>query len=777
MKFKNRLTATFPKLIISFALTVIISTVSLGLIFNYYYTHNFNSKVEQVNLKMLEHLSEMINEKVYKTLDKVYADITVFNSNEFSYLYDNNIHANASKVYAAHMKLQDIVEANSYLIDSICLYFKKWDSAIIYPGGVRYHNSTTNIMNSKQYTILNRFMNSDKKTLWTETYVYEENPYFMQVGKKICSAAFSYPINLPANVSKGCIIINIKEEAIHNIIRQSYPTTAGFIFITDMESNIISNSSFETNTSDLVSKDLLTYIIKSGNNYSNFLGKVNGVQSIVSYKTLYGKNWSIVNVTPVDQFYKETIIIGRTLFLICVIVLIIGLLLANVFSVKLYNPVKLMIKNVQNVLEKPQVKLCKKINEYELVNNIINDFSHKINHLQNTLQVNRPVLKHNIILELFDSKFDNYEELQNRLFLIGIDSKLPYYSVMIYELDKDVLDNLNTKNNQFIKYNIIEYIESLSTKNFICLAALTNNYRICILLNYEKLDTRKLFEFTKQVIEYASVQFKISSILYVEEPTDSFENLCLSIKAVKVLLKYSYFLPNNDIITRNIVEKRISSKEKISEAYLECFIKALKSRQIDAIMQAVENVVNVVMLGDYSAECCKQLLHQIVLAVTTYTSEEKIESYKDKERILNEKFASIKNITVFKDWILQICYDLIKSHTPTTVVNKTVALIDATCQFIENNLDAPLSLDMVSEKFSVNPSYLSKAFKDEKEESFTNYINRLRLEKAKELILSSNMKIDDVALKVGFNNTNYFIKKFREMYGTTPKLYKLNTIT
>ena len=347
---------------------------------------------------------------------------------------------------------------------------------------------------------------------------------------------------------------------------------------------------------------------------------------------------------------------------------------------------------------------------------------------------------------------------------------------MIYELDKDEVNNLNTKNNQFIKYNIIEYIESLSTKHFICLAALIDNCRICILLNHENLDIHRLFDFSKDIIDYASLQFKISSIMYIGEPSNSFENLCVSVKSIKALPKYSYFYPDNDIITPNIVGKRITSDKKISGSYLECFRKALKSRQMDTILQAIESIAYVVMYGNYTFECCKRLLSQVVAAVIDYIGDEKIQKYKDRESLLKEEFVSVKNINMFKDWILKICYDVTKSYSNDNVVNKTAILIDAACQFIEDNLDAQLSLDMVSENFSINPSYLSKAFKDEKEENFTNYINRLRLEKARELILSSNMKVDDIAMKVGFNNTNYFIKKFREMYGTTPGLYKMNAI-
>jgi len=352
---------------------------------------------------------------------------------------------------------------------------------------------------------------------------------------------------------------------------------------------------------------------------------------------------------------------------------------------------------------------------------------------------------------------------------------LPYYTPLILELDKDVLDNLNTKNNQFIKYNIIEYIESLSSKDFICLAALTGSYRISILLIHKKIDSQKLADFTNKIIDYTSQKFKVSSIIYMDESTGSFNDLCMIIKTVKNLLKYSYFLPDNYIINRHMVEKRICSETDVPKVYIEYFKKALNSGEVDMVVQSIESVVSEIKHGIHSAESCKRFLKQVILSVIDYVKEQKIEKYKNKEQCLIDELASTKNIHDFKEKLLQICYELIKICNENSV-NKTKMLIDATCQYIENNLDAPLSLEMVSEIFSVNASYLSKAFKDEKDETFTSYVNRLRLEKARELILSSDMKIEDIALKVGFNSTNYFIKKFKEMYGTTPGLYKLNVI-
>jgi AraC-like DNA-binding protein len=88
-----------------------------------------------------------------------------------------------------------------------------------------------------------------------------------------------------------------------------------------------------------------------------------------------------------------------------------------------------------------------------------------------------------------------------------------------------------------------------------------------------------------------------------------------------------------------------------------------------------------------------------------------------------------------------------------------------------------LSLQIVSERVSLHPRYLSQLFKEETGVNFVDYINRRRLEAAAQLIKTSDLNVEQIAGSVGFNTPAYFIKKFKEAYGVTPKTYKINYAT
>lgn len=82
------------------------------------------------------------------------------------------------------------------------------------------------------------------------------------------------------------------------------------------------------------------------------------------------------------------------------------------------------------------------------------------------------------------------------------------------------------------------------------------------------------------------------------------------------------------------------------------------------------------------------------------------------------------------------------------------------------------SIATLSEKLHFSESYLSSVFKKQYDMTIGTYINKLRMEKAKALLLLPGARISQVAAQVGFDDTDYFTKRFRQYTGQTPTEYR-----
>ncbi len=98
-------------------------------------------------------------------------------------------------------------------------------------------------------------------------------------------------------------------------------------------------------------------------------------------------------------------------------------------------------------------------------------------------------------------------------------------------------------------------------------------------------------------------------------------------------------------------------------------------------------------------------------------------------------------------------------------------LIQNVADYITLNYNQELSLSLLSDHFSLSESYLSRRFKAAIGAGINEYINYIRITKAEALLKNSRIPITEVALKCGFNDSNYFSTVFKKMKGITPYKY------
>ena len=92
---------------------------------------------------------------------------------------------------------------------------------------------------------------------------------------------------------------------------------------------------------------------------------------------------------------------------------------------------------------------------------------------------------------------------------------------------------------------------------------------------------------------------------------------------------------------------------------------------------------------------------------------------------------------------------------------------------LENYSDSTLSLESVAERIGITSSYLSRLFKKETGSSFVDYVNTVRVQKAKFLLAQSELKIKDIAYQTGFHSIQNFFRIFKRMTGDPPGEYRI----
>lgn len=167
-------------------------------------------------------------------------------------------------------------------------------------------------------------------------------------------------------------------------------------------------------------------------------------------------------------------------------------------------------------------------------------------------------------------------------------------------------------------------------------------------------------------------------------------------------------------------------------------------------------------------------------------------SFAENVVLRTQKALQLKNID--PSFVQQALIELPNRHTYERLEELLSLLITSACQsikerkdkrdhiihfvydYLEEHYEKDITLDAIAEKLNITRSYLSTYFKEKTGIYFVDYVNSVRINKAKKLLLKPEIRIQDAATLVGYQNINSFNRMFKKFTGVTPSEFRKNEI-
>ena len=106
-------------------------------------------------------------------------------------------------------------------------------------------------------------------------------------------------------------------------------------------------------------------------------------------------------------------------------------------------------------------------------------------------------------------------------------------------------------------------------------------------------------------------------------------------------------------------------------------------------------------------------------------------------------------------------------------IGRKAYLADEALDYIHTHYSDPhLSLKQLAEVLGISIPYLTVIFRNEAHTTFTTYLTEIRIDRAKELLLTTSLMINCIAKKVGFSSSQYFSATFRKYTGMSPEAFR-----
>lgn len=105
-------------------------------------------------------------------------------------------------------------------------------------------------------------------------------------------------------------------------------------------------------------------------------------------------------------------------------------------------------------------------------------------------------------------------------------------------------------------------------------------------------------------------------------------------------------------------------------------------------------------------------------------------------------------------------------------INPTNPVVKLLCEYFITNVEGKTTLEEAARSLNYSSKYLGKVFKEITGESIVDYITKVKMERAKTLVLSGKYKTYEISDIIGYKNTDYFTRLFKEYHGLTPLEFK-----
>jgi two-component system, response regulator YesN len=138
-----------------------------------------------------------------------------------------------------------------------------------------------------------------------------------------------------------------------------------------------------------------------------------------------------------------------------------------------------------------------------------------------------------------------------------------------------------------------------------------------------------------------------------------------------------------------------------------------------------------------------------------------------------EGISRIRTLEQLEQWMIKV-FEGIISFKQEHNIPKKKDIIAEIKEYVKEHYNEQISLADLSDRFFINPYYLSQLFKQKTGDTYLNYLAQTRINKSKELLEKSDMKVYEICQMVGYSDTQHFARLFEKLVGCKPSEYRKN---
>lgn len=659
------------------------------------------------------------------------------------------------------------------LIEGIFIYFA--DSNFIISNNGAYNASDIDFVN-KQYFKLDENQWTD---LINSSHIreYKTIKYKDVNGTEMNKIAFiqSLPI-INKSKPKATLIILINEQKLAPSFQQLKWLSKGFVTVIDTNDNML----FLDKAADNVTWSIQYEFIKDSQEYFDF--NLSGSDVAITHIASEVNDWQYVSFIPTDVFLEKIKHIKSITLFYVVICMITGGVIAYLFSRRNYNPVRKIVGLFSNSAEDAGLHIS---NEYKLIENSIINLIKEKESINNRLKQQNEVMRNNFLARLIKGRIKD-NNIMVTCELYGISFKSEDFLIMLFCIDDlsniffEKNDGVDEETINLANFIVCNITEELINENDLGYMIEIDGMLAC-LINIVHTDLKavknNMIELARKIKTIIENKFDIGFTVAISNVHKCTLGLSKAYEEALEVIEYKMLLEDNNIMHYDDInpQNRNGFNVDYSLERQQQFINCIKAEDYKSAMHLMNEIVDKDFLQNtYSLQIIKcrmfSLINFMINTIGEIMSECYIDFFEELDPV--NKLLNCKSISDLRKQMNEIFLKVNEFHMNREKENEG-GRINEILGFIEENYMQPdLSISLVAMKFKLSTSYLSKLIKKHKGVRYIDYVHKLRLDKAKNLMKEFDLNIKQIAEMTGYYNDVAMIRAFKRYEGITPGKFK-----
>lgn len=559
------------------------------------------------------------------------------------------------------------------------------------------------------------------------------------------------------------IVITIDAIMVEQLLSDE-PAAFGNLYVMDNSGNTIIQ---------LGDKSLLPAITKEQlvNQESSRI-QIDNQQYLVSSIHSTYRQRQYVSITSTEVIKNDLKRITDLVIFVTIGLLTAGIILAVILAKSKYRPIKKLADVFQAQMASTPTEAA---NELKLIEWVVGTAFKEKEHFLQAMQKQIPVLRSNMLLTLMKGSSITAEE--HFLEEVGIEFSAPYFSVIIVHVDQYLESKLKERNlSKFVISNVLEHLGSEVGLSYVVDLDVDRVGLLINLSNASESCRNKIDEMAAKALTFIGDKFINTITISIGGIHEKLEGINYSYQEAFRAMEYQIIRGYSSVISFEEIKAMQKPQTYIYPIQTEeLLLSSIKHGDIKKVREIMNDVYEMNFVsGQLPLEMARCLFFDMMgTSIKVLNS-----SAMDYEIIFAggpqpyELLIASRTIQEMQGTLLWI-YERICQHIHEDKNKHSHQLEDRITTYIrENYMDPDLSLTKVAGVFNLSSTYLSGFFKEQVGENFLNYVNKLRIDAAKKLLVEQSISLQEIATKVGYSNNVVLIRNFKKQVGMTPGEYR-----